>query len=48
MYRAKACLVVHEQRTHQHIKTVTDIPEIDWRKAEEMIQYEGIYIFGGI
>lgn len=39
---------MHEQRQYQNIKSIKYIPPVDWRKAEEMIQYEGVYIFGGI
>jgi len=30
------------------IEDIKFIPSIDWRKAEDLIKYEGMYVFGGL
>ena len=46
--RCKCCIVMHSQRYSQDIPSLEKIPPIQWIKAEESIEMEGIYIFGGL
>jgi hypothetical protein len=46
--RCKSCIVMHEQRKLQDIESLEKIPPVQWKKAEESIEMEGIYIFGGL
>ena len=41
-------MVLHCQRDKQTCTTLEMIPNINWSTAEEMIKYEGMYIFGGL
>ena len=46
--RAKACMVVHSQRQSQEISSVNDVPSVVWKKAEDLLKFEGLYVFGGL
>ena len=46
--RAKACMVLHSQREEQEILSVNDVPCVEWKKAEDLLKFEGLYIFGGL
>ena len=46
--RAKACMAFHSQRSHQQIPSLDEIPFVQWKKAEDLLKFEGMYIFGGL
>lgn len=46
--RAKACMVIHSQRGQQDIPSLDEIPFVKWKKAEDLLKFEGMYIFGGL
>ena len=46
--RAKACMVIHSQRAQQDIPSLDEIPFVKWKKAEDLLKFEGMYIFGGL
>lgn len=41
-------MVVQNQRQFQRINDLQSMPHIDWTAADEMLKYEGMYIFGGL
>lgn len=41
-------MVLHSQRGEEEILSVNYIPCVEWKKAEDLLKFEGLYIFGGL